>query len=761
LAVTPLYTSTGDDVVWWDGSSWNGAEISGGPGGGDFLPLAGGTISGTNPGTLTINRNAVLPAAPSGVVSALRIVGANGENPTFAIDSFGLGVTGSDALMMRAARGTAAAPTPVLHNDSLGNLAWRGYGGSHYNMGAAIRVVGAVYEPVLGNWTDTQQGAQLTIATNPPGTTSPVTQATIGPGLAVGAPTAPSGGMLVGDVNAQRVMVNGGPVPIANGGTQATTGGAALDNLFGGAFTGAMQGFVLRNGSNAQGGVYIGLPLPLAIGQGGTGSVNAGVNGQPAVYQGSNSLIPAAAPIAIAFGGTGAASASAALTALGALPLAGGTMTGVISFAALQGIFFQPGASSISEDATGSPSALRLRSANLPVTIESVAGTGAGTRSPIMTQATADARYAPLVGGITGTAGGIPYFATSSTLGSTGVLAGRTLVLGGGPAGFPYTLSGVGSAGQVLTSNGTGADPTWQGAAGGGSGTVGSGTANQLTYYSASGTSVAGNTHLSDSGSQHLVNYNAASGAAFPAFGVQPKLLVTNVDNTATQISALSFGSPSGIVAASAGGIGTAPTAVATGAQLGNFNFAGHDGTSVTSTAGLRAYSAEPANFTTGAHGTRVEVTTTPVGSIGALARIGFEANGGVTVPPTVTGGSMGVGTINATGLYVNGVGADALSVSWLAGVNPNNAVLVVAGRAMTITGIRGVVRVANGGAALIDIKNGAGTNVNASSFDANAAAGVQTITPSVTTLAAGDFLYLSSASTFTGSIGNITVFVA
>lgn len=55
-------------------------------------------------------------------------------------------------------------------------------------------------------------------------------------------------------------------------------------------------------------------------------------------------------------------------------------------------------------------------------------------------------------------------------------------------------VSGVGSSGQILTSNGAAALPTWQNPAG--SGTVNSGLQNQLAYYAADGTTVSGLTSI-------------------------------------------------------------------------------------------------------------------------------------------------------------------------------------------------------------------------------------------------------------------------
>jgi hypothetical protein len=59
-----------------------------------------------------------------------------------------------------------------------------------------------------------------------------------------------------------------------------------------------------------------------------------------------------------------------------------------------------------------------------------------------------------------GTSGGVPYFASGSTMASSAALTIHQVVLGGGAAAAPYTF-GAGTSGQLLQSNGTGADPSW------------------------------------------------------------------------------------------------------------------------------------------------------------------------------------------------------------------------------------------------------------------------------------------------------------
>jgi hypothetical protein len=64
--------------------------------------------------------------------------------------------------------------------------------------------------------------------------------------------------------------------------------------------------------------------------------------------------------------------------------------------------------------------------------------------------------------GITsGTSGGVPYFSGTSSIASSGALAQYGVVLGGGAAAAPVTLSPDASASKVLKSGGSGANPSW------------------------------------------------------------------------------------------------------------------------------------------------------------------------------------------------------------------------------------------------------------------------------------------------------------
>lgn len=86
----------------------------------------------------------------------------------------------------------------------------------------------------------------------------------------------------------------------------------------------------------------------------------------------------------------------------------------------------------------------------------------------------------------------VPYGGT----GNTTFTAYSVICAGATATGAFQNVSGVGTSGQVLTSNGAGALPTWQSAAS--AGTVNAGTINELAYYAANGTTVSGLTTGND-----------------------------------------------------------------------------------------------------------------------------------------------------------------------------------------------------------------------------------------------------------------------
>lgn len=109
----------------------------------------------------------------------------------------------------------------------------------------------------------------------------------------------------------------------------------------------------------------------------------------------------------------------------------------------------------------------------------------------------------------------------------------------------------------------------------------------------------------------------------------------------------------------------------------------------------------------------------------------------------------------------------DTGTVSWLAGANPANGTLYYADKARTILTLTGMVEVANGATGTISVVKAsggllsAGTVIHSGSFNANGTVGTyQPLTLTVTTLAAGDRLGLTTTGTFTAAVGSINVVV-
>lgn len=113
------------------------------------------------------------------------------------------------------------------------------------------------------------------------------------------------------------------------------------------------------------------------------------------------------------------------------------------------------------------------------------------------------------------------------------------------------------------------------------------------------------------------------------------------------------------------------------------------------------------------------------------------------------------------------------VAIGWPAAVDPNNIVVANIAQASTISAIVGTPEVAVGAAATVTINKAAstvacsaGTALHSGSFNANAAAATdQTLTVTVSTLAAGDRICLQTTggANWTGGvgIGTITIFLA
>jgi len=125
-------------------------------------------------------------------------------------------------------------------------------------------------------------------------------------------------------------------------------------------------------------------------------------------------------------------------------------------------------------------------------------------------------------------------------------------------------------------------------------------------------------------------------------------------DTVAARYEADAFGAQAFFSGVCANGTKASPTTMTAATQCGGYNFFGYDGTSYGGpAASFRTYANQ--TWTGSAHGSYATVATTPNGSTTLTDVLKFENDGGMTTP-SVTGGDKGVGTINAAGLYVNGL---------------------------------------------------------------------------------------------------------
>lgn len=114
----------------------------------------------------TINANNV--ALPAHIAQTLlQIGGSDGQNIHSVIDAWGIGVPSFD---LRRARNTAAAPAALQLSDVIGQIAFFGYGATGYSATNRASVRGVAAE----NWTDANQGVDLTFNTTPTGTATAI-----------------------------------------------------------------------------------------------------------------------------------------------------------------------------------------------------------------------------------------------------------------------------------------------------------------------------------------------------------------------------------------------------------------------------------------------------------------------------------------------------------------------------------------------------------------------------------------------------------
>lgn len=230
-----------------------------------------------------------------------------------------------------------------------------------------------------------------------------------------------------------------------------------------------------------------------------------------------------------------------------------------------------------------------------------------------------------------GTGIAVPFGGT----GASSFTAYSVLCAGTTSTGAFQNVSGVGTAGQILTSNGAGLLPTWQNSPG--SGTVSPGLQNQVAYYAANGTTVSGLTSI-------------ASGVLITSGLGVPSISQTLPSAVQTNITAL----------------GTIATGVWNGTAVG----AGFGGT------GLSSITAH--NLIIG-NGTGAATLLAP----SATSGIPLVSQGAASDPAystaVVAGGGTGLTSLTAYALLAGGTTSTG-NVQQVSGVGTANQVLVSQG---------------------------------------------------------------------------------
>lgn len=160
------------------------------------------------------------------------------------------------------------------------------------------------------------------------------------------------------------------------------------------------------------------------------------------------------------------------------------------------------------------------------------------------------------------------------------------------------------------------------------------------------------------------VSFNSG---ALPTSISNTVIRAANVNSSISRIVAEGYGAIGALTVARADGTAASPTGVQSGDQIGGFNsYAwGSNAAWNGSIASFRIYAAE--NISGTAWGSKACIGTTAVTTTTLTDSFCQGNDGGVTIG-SPTGGDQGAGTLNATGLYINGTSVGAGTFLPLAG---------------------------------------------------------------------------------------------
>jgi hypothetical protein len=434
------------------------------------LTTGAGTFSiGTNATTATGNNTLVMRDG-SGVMTANGVGFTNTGTVTVSAAS----ASATYGIVLPGAQGAA---NTLLSNDGAGNLSWA----------------------TAGTVTSVSGTAPVSVAT---GTTTPVISMARSTAAVDGYLAAADFTMFAAKMSSDFSNATG-TLPIANGGTGATTAAAARTNLglgtgdsptfTGLTVSGLTNGFIKSTAGVLSGGNSVVLSTDvsgtLPVANGGTGATTLTAN---ALLVGNGtSAVNFLAPTNgnVIYGATGAWTSGTPDTAglvdkTNAQTIAGTkTFTGTTVIDNQQEIRFR--------EATGGGTnyiGLRAPAAlagdvtfNLPIadgtTGQVLSTNGSGQWSWVSAITGTVAVGSGGTGLTSGTSGGIPYFSSTSTMASSAALTANGVVLGGGAGSSPTTTAAFTANGQLLIGNGASAPSV----------ATLTGTANQVTVTNGAG----------------------------------------------------------------------------------------------------------------------------------------------------------------------------------------------------------------------------------------------------------------------------------
>lgn len=804
--------------------------------GGPFLPLAGGAITGSSPGSLVIgsppdgslgagtlvagqriavNRNAIamLPPGP-GTTDTLHLSGADTEISRVLIDTYSNSAGGSSGVVFRTGASPASGHAGIPAGYGLGTLAFQGSTGSGVApfFGAGAQIVCLNSE--TGAWTTAANGTSIqlqSIRNTFAGGGAMYPRLTIGGGGGVVVPdeSVTPTDLGPGSLNARSLYVNGVAVATTAG------GGGTMTQLNQGTGITLSPSPITTAGS-------VSLTVPVVVSSGGTGMTTGTQWGIPYFATTGTMAITAAGTTGqVLHANTSAAPTWSAVSLTGdvsgILPVANGG-SGNSAAGTVGGVRYFNTTTQLSSTAAGTATQVLHGSATTPtwsavsltadVTgILPPANLGTGVNAAYFLRG--DGTWQPVSGG-TGTvnSGGInqaAYYAAAGTAvsGSSGLTLSSTAVttmtmgLAGTAVGDIYYAgtSGVltrlpaGTATYLLQANGAGTAPTWVTPPSGGGG-VNAAAANDIAVY-ASASNVGGSAALTYGATAGcLVNNQNALALPPVVASTNPVLWLNGVDSTTTSPLFLFDGhgtAPNLTLRANAGIGGN--TSLALNSSMGVIAWRGYGATAYSATPGVRVSSLTSENWATSdtAQGARLEIATNPVGSATLATQIvvggvgtgagGVSIYGPGNTAPTAPSTAMATGDLNVAGrIMQNGtaLGGFAESVGWLAGANPNGAILMTntSGRTLTVVSVVGTRTVTNTASATMDVWSaasgtalGSGTKVTTvAQFDASGTANTPTgnLTSGSVTVPNGYRLgiVVTGTPTFDNSVATITCYM-